>query len=133
MSPKSFWIRYFLPACGYMSVLVYLSLKPQNEFPAIEIPHFDKFVHFVLYTGLGGVLVRLFYHTRLIIGQFRQQMAAILVAIAYAAIDEQIQRLSPGRQPSVADFAFDTLGAISGAFLLPVYLKIRANLLSKIP
>jgi VanZ family protein len=130
MSQLRLLVRYFLPACFYIGGLVYLSLKPADEFPFVPFPHFDKFVHFVLYTGLGAVLVRMFYNWRLFGSELRQKMAAFLVAIAYAALDEQIQRFSPGRHPSLADFIFDCLGAITGAFLLPYYVWLRSRIFS---
>lgn len=41
----SFWL--------WLVLIVYLMIRPSDGLPTINIPHFDKLVHFVLFSTLG--------------------------------------------------------------------------------
>jgi len=65
--------------------------------------------HIPLFTGL--TLVTLWA----VVGPRMQRLTFVVVSIiAFAAVDEWLQRFAPGRVPSVADFLRDGLGVAIG-------------------
>jgi VanZ family protein len=67
----------------------------------------DKIMHLAVYTGFGFVLAGLPYSSPTI----------GVLGSALGALDEQSQRLSPGREVSMRDWIADVVGISLGLFL----------------
>jgi len=103
------WKNFLPPALYYVAILS-ISALPASRIKkvnsVIPLPN-DKIMHLAVYTGFGFVLASLPYPS-----------AAIgMAGSALGALDEQSQRLSPGRDVSVRDWIADVLGLSLGIFL----------------
>lgn len=119
-------VLYFWKPLLWAFVITTLSLLPDKNFdrvPLIPIPHFDKFVHFAMYTGLSLLL-----YESLKKNIAKNKIAAIysiLFSIIYGIIMEVLQfEMQLGRHFELLDFIANSLGAIAGVFLFPVYDKL---------
>ena len=102
--------KNFVPAAVYYTAILSVSALPASRIErvnaVIPLPN-DKVMHLVVYTGFGWVLAGLPYSSAAI------GMAGSILG----ALDEQSQRLSPGREVSVRDWLADVLGISLGLFL----------------
>jgi VanZ family protein len=114
---RGFWLAAFLAWTG---LLWWLSSRSDPVAAGPEIPHFDKFCHFVyfaaggfLFAALLGAPVPRRLTWSAIVG------LAILVLAGIGALDEWHQSHTPRRQGNdPADWAADLAGAALGAILL---------------
>ncbi|MGD8321147.1 MAG: VanZ family protein [Gemmatimonadota bacterium] len=110
------------PAAVWAAVLFLLSALPgvDDRIP-ILFPGEDKVAHFVLYAVLGACLAwgRRRGGSRLPVG------VLLLLGVAYGASDEWHQAFVPGRDPSVGDWAADTLGVVLGYTIFSSILRRR--------
>ena len=103
------WKNFRIPALYYAAILS-VSLIPRSGVEKVDtfipLPN-DKVLHLAVYTGFGFVLGGLPYP------------AAALGAAGslLGALDEQVQRLAPGRDVSMADWLADLLGISLGLAL----------------
>jgi VanZ family protein len=100
------WKNFLLPALYYAAILS-ISLLPRTKVDAVNevipLPN-DKVLHLAVYTGFGFVLGALPYPS-----------AAIgMTGSLLGALDEQVQRLAPGRDVSLDDWLADILGISLG-------------------
>jgi VanZ family protein len=94
-------------------LLAVLSLLPAQDMVRTGIP--GQIEHFVAYAGSASIAI---------VGYWRRGVIRIIGLFwIYAGILEYLQHFSPGRHPSIADFAASALGAFSGG--LPVALLLR--------
>ena len=103
------WKNFLLPAVYYAAILS-LSLLPRTEVESVNqilpLPN-DKVLHLAVFAGFGFIL-----------GGLPYPPAALGVAgSALGALDEQVQRLAPGRDVSLADWLADVLGISLGLAL----------------
>ena len=86
-----------------------------GEPPMLDIPHFDKLSHVMLFGGFGLLL----FHCGFFIfkNDVKKDYWAFGVGICYAILDEVHQSFVPGRSASVGDVIADTIG-IFIAFLI---------------
>jgi len=85
-------------------LLPVLSLLPAQDMVRTGIP--GELEHFVAYAGSAGIAI---------VGYGRRGAVRIIGLFwIYAGILEYLQHFSPGRHPSVADFAASALGAFLG-------------------
>ena len=98
--PTSFRILTWL--C--VILLAVLSLLPAQDMVRTGIP--GQIEHFVAYAGSASIAI---------IG-YRRRSAVWIIGLfwIYAGVLEYLQRFSPGRHPSIADFAASALGAFFG-------------------
>src|SRR5260370_33348785 len=100
-------------------LLAVRSLLPAQELVRTSLP--GQFEHFIAYAGTAVIATSGYgmgRHTARIIGGLW----------VYAGVLEYLQHFSPGRHPSVEDFAASALGAICGGLavlLLGRYLAKR--------
>jgi VanZ family protein len=90
-------------------LLAVLSLLPAQQMVRTGLP--GRLEHFVAYAGSAAIAVAGYSASRggmQIIGGFW----------VYAAILEYLQRFSPGRHPSIWDFAASALGALCGGLAI---------------
>lgn len=103
------WKNFLLPGL-YLVAIFSISLLPRAKVQAVHeafpLPN-DKVLHLAVYTGFGFVLGGLPYPA-VVLG-----MAGSLLG----ALDEQVQRLAPGRDVSLADWLVDILGVSLGLAL----------------
>ena len=100
------WKNFLLPALYYVAILS-ISLLPRTRVDAVNevipLPN-DKVLHLAVYAGFGFVLGGLPY----------PPVALGTAGSLLGAADEQIQRLAPGRDVSLADWLTDILGLSLG-------------------
>src|SRR6516164_10829183 len=85
-------------------LLAVLSLLPAQDMVRTGIP--GQLEHFVAYAGSA----------RIAIPGYGRRGAVRIIGLfwIYAGVLEYLQHFSPGRHPSIADFAASALGALSG-------------------
>ncbi|MBW6486664.1 MAG: VanZ family protein [Syntrophobacterales bacterium] len=116
------WIYLGGPVVVYASLIFFLSSL--SRFPD-ETPSFfgfDKIVHFIEYFILGALLYRWFANVEGLPGKRRALIATIFVGIIYAFTDEWHQSFVPGRDSSLFDVLFDSLGVAVASFSFPFLL-----------
>jgi VanZ family protein len=100
-------------------LLAVLSLLPAQRMVRTGLP--GRLEHFVAYAGSAAIAMAGYGASRggtQIIGGFW----------VYAGILEYLQHFSPGRHPSIADFAASALGALCGGLAVAVLLwRARAS------
>jgi len=103
------WKNFAVPGVYYLTILS-LSLLPRTEVEAVNelipLPD-DKVLHLAVYTGFGFVLGALPYPA----------VPLGMTGSFLGALDEQTQRLAPGRDVSMADWFADILGVSLGLAL----------------
>lgn len=103
------WKNILLPSVYYLAILS-LSLVPKSKVDAVNdlipLPN-DKVLHIGVYSGLGFLLGSLPYPSA-VLG---------MVGCGLGALDEQIQRLAPGREVCVPDWIADIIGISLGLTL----------------
>jgi len=102
--------KNFLPPALYYAAILSVSALPSKRIQEVNtifpLPN-DKVMHLAVYTGFGFVLAGLPYPA----------VAIGMGGSALGALDEQSQRLSPGRDVSVRDWIADVLGISLGLYL----------------
>src|SRR3954453_23156088 len=112
--PKAHLIRV---AAGSVAIVIAVaSLSPQS--PVIETGFGDKLDHLTAYLVLS-LLVTLGWSGRVAPG------VIVGAAVGFGGLLELLQTFSPGRQSDWADFAVNSLGALSG---LAVAILVRSRL-----
>src|SRR6516165_1667702 len=86
-------------------LLAVLLLLPAEEMVRTRLP--GRFEHFVAYAGSAAIAMAGY-------GETRGGMQIIGGFWVYAGILEYLQHFSPGRHPSIADFAASAFGALCG-------------------
>jgi VanZ family protein len=98
-------------------LLAVLSLLPAQDMVRTGIP--GEIEHFVAYAGSAGIAIAGY-------GQ-RAAMRTIGLFWIYAGVLEYLQHFSPGRHPSIVDFAASAVGVFFGgvavALLMPLLYK----------
>lgn len=113
-------IRYYLPAMGWLVLILFLCTMPGSEIPKIswlDKLHADKVVHFILF---GGTVILLAYGYFKQKGQISGRMlfSIALVVTLYGLAIEFIQKyLVVNRSFDMLDVVADGAGAIMGALI----------------
>jgi VanZ family protein len=90
---------------GCVILLAILSLLPAQQMVRTGLP--GRLEHFVAYAGSAAIAMAGY-------GVSQGGMQIIGGFWVYAGILEYLQHLSPGRHPSIPDFAASALGALCG-------------------
>ncbi|MEO9965992.1 MAG: VanZ family protein [Reichenbachiella sp.] len=100
-------------AAGWTGFILIATLSPKDGIPDFEIPipHFDKIVHFGLFS-IYAVLVSYGQTLR------RGLLIGALLGILLAALTECLQFYVPGREPDKFDFIADCCGTATGLLLI---------------
>lgn len=109
-------MKLWAPVAGYMALIFVLSSIPNP--PALAQASSDKGLHFLLYAGLGALVVRALAGGLGRPVTIRTLVVAVLVSAAYGATDEIHQYFVPPRQMEALDLAADTIGAAASALML---------------
>jgi VanZ family protein len=83
---------------------------------------FDKFQHFLAYFVLGAAIALWFSREKWRRG-LRLPILSAALGSAYGIIDEIHQYFVPGRDCNIADWCFDTLGALGAAVVIKLLLS----------
>lgn len=114
--------KYAFAFFGWMTLITWASLTtfPDDDTPDINIPHFDKVVHFVFYFG-AAVLGTLFVRESM---RDKPALVKTLVyvvsgAIIYGIIIEVLQyTLTDDRQGDIFDVLANSFGAVIGVLAM---------------
>lgn len=127
-------LRHWIPFAAWATMIFGLSCIPGYDLPpppsVLEyIKGFvqpDKFVHHLLYGGLGWLCLRALVLENPSRNLVRAALIAVAVCSAYGATDEWHQVLTPGRSCEFFDWVSDTGGAaIAVAIASPIYASFR--------
>jgi hypothetical protein len=127
-------LRHWIPFVGWAALIFALSCIPGYDLPPppsiLEyLKGFvqpDKFVHHLLYAGLGWLCLRALVLSRPSRSLAWASLVTLLVTSAYGATDEWHQLLTPGRSCEFFDWVSDTSGgAIAVIIAAPIYAALR--------
>ena len=105
---------------GYMSILLFLSLRPPSETPQkgtmfdFDFAHADKIKHFIAYFVLAFLLLRFFHHAKDKINH------TIFIAIIFGVVIEILQ-IFVGREFDILDMITNSFGAWSYCWFFKKY------------
>ena len=112
----STFVRYWLPAVGYVGLIFALSSIHGQDIPG-NLPYLDKIAHLLEYSLLGLLLGRAIRFTLAGKGMATAASSTVLLGAAIGAVDEFYQRGVPGRSSDVRDWIMDvTAVALSVLF-----------------
>lgn len=97
----------------WMFLIAILTSLPSSSFPTLNIPHLDKAVHAILYSGLGWFTASAWQleKRRILLPWF-----AWLFCVLYGVVDELHQALIPGRSTEMLDLIVDAGAAAVAIF-----------------
>ena len=95
-------------------ILAVLSLLPAQLMVRTGLPGLVE--HFVAYAGSAAIAMAGY-------GASRGSMQIIGGFWVYGAILEYLQRFSPGRHPTIADFVASALGALGGSLAIGLVVR----------
>lgn len=103
--------KYWLPVVAWGLVIFLFSANPTASTSQIHWQDFivKKTAHIVEYAIFFTLLYRAFLNSGF--PKSRSSFLALAIAIAYAMSDEFHQSFTPGREPTIRDVIFDTIGA----------------------
>lgn len=113
-------IRYYLPAMGWVILILFLCTLPGKAVPTVgflDMLHIDKVAHFFLFGGMVLLLAYGYFRQK---GSISTRMLALIVlsVTGYGLAIEFIQKyLIPNRSFDLWDLAADAAGAIAGALI----------------
>jgi VanZ family protein len=102
-------------------IATHVRMPTMNELPTGS----DKWMHFIAYTGLGGLLAAWLSARGASIRKLWLVVPA--VCLAYAAADELLQQLVPTRSADILDGLADLAGAITGVAAVSVLRLLRSR------
>jgi VanZ family protein len=112
-------------------IMDFLIASIQSIFKTIEINKefvhtlIRKSAHFSAYAVLGILAYRVFVTQKRV--DKKQVFYLLIFCILYAISDEVHQAFVPGRGPAAFDVFIDTLGSVTGIYLVTKVHKFRAN------
>lgn len=113
-------IGALLAAITWMGVIFALSSLPGSAVPG----KYGTLAHFVAYAVLGALLLLSLPRAD---RPWAAMTAAVAIASLYGITDEFHQAFVPGRVPDVADWAVDTMGALTATLLLEAARRLASR------
>ena len=116
------YIFFWLPVVIWALIIFRFSANPTIQASHINWKDFviKKTAHIIEYAILSLLLYRGFVNSSM--EKRRAGFWAIYLAIFYAISDEVHQNFTPGREPTLRDVFFDTIGAILAILFIWKYL-----------
>jgi VanZ family protein len=108
-------LRFLTWVC--VVILGFLSLLPAQDMVRTNLP--GQLEHFAAYAGSGAIAVAGY-------GLNRGAVRVIGCFWLYAGVLEYLQQFSPGRHPSLGDFAASALGALCGGVAVVLFWRWRS-------
>lgn len=113
----------YIPLIVYWITLFILTTIPADYIPRL-FENQDKYEHFLAYCGLAILLsLTLYFQKWSILISSKAFLFALLLILAYGAVDELHQLFVPGRYCDFYDWLADSSGGIIGIGI--VYLFVR--------
>ncbi len=130
------FFRYNLLAIVWSVIIIVLCSIPGQEFPDasfIDIPHFDKIVHFGLYFILSVVAIKgIQQQNRIKLLKSHPYLSIVIYAVFLGISLELIQHYYiPFRSGDILDMLANFIGAISGIFLIKLRFAPQYFLMEK--
>lgn len=122
------FIKYWLPVYLYLLLIVITSSFSRLPAPQPDWFEIDKIYHLIEYGILSFLSLRAFMNSPRKILSSDAVFFTILATVAFGLTDEIHQAFVPGRTSSIADWIFDSLGAVAGVLALKLWLKIDAKI-----
>jgi VanZ family protein len=117
-------IIYFWKPLLWLAIICYALFIPANDLPIkpfLNIPHFDKIVHFSLFFVFCLLLLRPFKKL-----QLNYYLLAPLISISLGAILEFSQHtLSNTRSSDIKDFIANSMGIIASVIFYYLFVSDR--------
>lgn len=117
-------ISYFWKPLLWLAIICYALFIPAKDLPIkpfLNIPHFDKMVHFTLFFVLCLLLLRPFKRINL-----KYYVLAPLISIILSALLEFSQHsLSKTRSSDIYDFLANTIGIIASVVFFYLFVSGR--------
>ena len=124
-----FPVNLQISAAGFRKLLVKMDQLEEDEIQNISDRrvwnlhyYIRKFAHFVLYCGLGFLMV-----FSVISIKYRSYVSYIIAWLAsslYGVLDELHQNFVPGRGATIADMKLDAVSALAGVVLAAVLIEV---------
>ncbi len=112
--------RNFLPAFMWALVIFVIISAPASSLPSTErlnIPHFDKIVHFIIFAILGGLLLWGFLKRKS--SKAKGIVLSLTIGILYGVLTEYLQYCCfEDRHGNLADLVANSFGTVFGVFLM---------------
>lgn len=119
-------VSMWLPVVAYMAgIFILSSLESGPDLPGLL--GWDKLKHYLIYAGLGTLLVRTIRRSQARWSLTTVALTAVSVASAYGLTDEFHQLYVPVRHCDIMDWAADILGSITGALLALVFSHSKSK------
>ncbi len=117
-------ISYFWKPLLWLAIICYVLFIPAKDLPIkpfLNIPHFDKIVHFTLFFVLCLLLLRPFKRINL-----KNYVFAPLISIMLSAVLEFSQHsFSNTRSSDIYDFLANTIGIIASVVFFYLFVSGR--------
>ncbi|MEA3280345.1 MAG: VanZ family protein [Thermodesulfobacteriota bacterium] len=110
------FLFYWLPTIIYCLIIFIQSSYPSPE-TTLDLPYFDKLLHFSAYAVLGALFLRAFKTTKFKNNINLVMILSILASSFYGISDELHQYFVPCRNADIMDALADIFGSICGVFL----------------
>lgn len=129
---KSHILKYWIPIVIWALVIFTFSSQPSTRASQIHWQDFiiKKSAHMFVFGVLCGFIYRALTNTFSKLPVKTAGYISIVCAAFYGMSDEFHQMFTPGREPTLRDVGFDTLGAIITIFIIwkvipkaPTYVK----------
>jgi glycopeptide antibiotics resistance protein len=121
---KEMKIIYFWKPLLWLAIICYALFIPAEDLaikPFLNIPHFDKMVHFVLFFVFCLFLLRPFKRL-----QLNYYLLAPLISISLSGLLEFSQHtLSNSRNTDIKDFIANSLGVIASVIFYYLFVSDR--------
>jgi VanZ family protein len=112
------FIKYWLPAILWYSVIFTISSIPNLQANQKLFPFSDKIGHFLEYFILGLLLKRALTNSNYNFLKEKAIHLSIFLATIYAVSDEIHQIFVPQRKFEILDIVVDIIGAVCGQILI---------------
>lgn len=111
--------KFWLPVYLYAFLIFILSSIPKLPYIGPDIPNLDKLLHIIEYGLFGLLLARAFENSpaQFMFSKNKILILTIIISCLYGITDEIHQAFVPGRESSVWDVLFDTVGAFIGSMV----------------
>ena len=116
----------FMPVVCFLIAIHWVSSFQLSPGTTLVFP--DYFFHFSEFAALGFLMLRMIHPWDSYVKQSPSStIAAIILSIIFACLDEFHQMFVPGRDASLLDLLSDTLGIITGVSICTWIIKVKAK------
>jgi VanZ family protein len=104
------FLFYHLPIILYSALILTVSAMPNLRTPEVRFLAADKVFHFIEYALFAFLAYRSMLHLRSVPRAGQALVTSFVLLIAFAVIDEWVQKYTPGRHAEVWDYLTDVVG-----------------------